>query len=176
MIKGFRRQGRCIVHTVLCTQWTATPRTLKATKSARQLRSTSQRTKGVVVTRDARMIVDTTIVVDSFVACSVKKVTASFVTKPGHFRAECPMMKEVVKLKAEKHGKSSSFLKCDLCDGLHRFSSCPKVSRCRTELNQALGKKDLGGKSEYLNKVSQSSFNRLPMTLRILTVLEKDAV
>lgn len=59
-----------MVHTVLCSKLTKIPRTLKTTRYAYHLRSTSPRTIDSVVTRDTGSIVDKTSVVDSLVPVS----------------------------------------------------------------------------------------------------------
>lgn len=101
--------------------------------------------------------------------------------KIGHYRADCLMLKEAVKLKAEEDIKcvstssstSSSTSTCDLCDGPHRFNQCPEVSRCKAELKQALTKRD--SKPDSV-KEKQANSSRLPMTSRIMAVLEEGPV
>lgn len=94
--------------------------------------------------------------------------------KLGQFRAECFMLKEAVKIKAEKDGKGASSISCDLCDGPHQFSQCPEDSRCKEELKQAFVKKDPNEDSTKDHRTDMA--NRLPMTSRIMAVLEEGPV
>lgn len=61
--------------------------------------------------------------------------------KPGHFKVDCPMLKEGVELKEHEEGKSAE-VGCELCQGPHRFNLCHEINKCKAEIKQELIKKD----------------------------------